>query len=76
MDPSEMTTTQRIADALFRTQGTTLGIVLLDARDADWSYERIAKHLSDRTDGDVSVSWRTVKAWIDAYREHDTAGAA
>ena len=68
-----ITTAQRIADALLRTQGTTLEIELLDARDRGESFERIARNLAARTDGAIDVASGTVRNWHSLYATSDAA---
>jgi hypothetical protein len=64
------TTAQRIADALLRTQGTSLREYLDERRDSGESFERIARDLASRTDGDIDVSSTTLRNWHGSYREH------
>lgn len=68
----EMTPYQRVADALLRTQGTTLAIFILDQADEGVPGEVIARKLSDRTDGAVDVTGQAVRNWIKDFRATET----
>ncbi len=71
-----LTPYQRVADALLRTQGTTLAIVVLDADDAGKSAHSIARELHERTDGAVDVTAQAVRNWVDQFREHSDETSA
>jgi hypothetical protein len=72
----ELTSYQKVADALLRTQGTTLPIVVLDLADQNVPLRHIARHLFDRTDGAIDVTGQAVKNWIDQFRENETREVA
>lgn len=64
----KLTRYQRVADALLRTQGTTLQIFVLDQADEGVPAELVARKLADRTDGAVAVSGQAVRDWTKQFR--------
>ena len=65
----ELTAYQKVTDALLRTRGTTLEIVLLDAQDAGQSFQATTRQLRDLTDGAVEVTPEAVRKWTQAAQE-------
>jgi hypothetical protein len=60
-----LTSHAKTVDALLDAKyGTTLSEFLTSHRDGGHSYERIARELHDKTEGTVSVTWVTVRNWI------------
>lgn len=58
------TNTQRMAEAVL---GTDLKGYLEDAYQQGLSYEAIARALHSDTDGKVSISYGTVKRWLNEF---------
>jgi transposase len=63
--PTTLNGNQRMANAILEHQGTTLRDLLSELHGAGMSYEQIAKRLHSETDGVVSLSYQTVKRWLD-----------
>ena len=57
------TGSQRLADLLLQPDG--LRFYLADKRHRGASLERIARDLHDDTKGQVSITFRTVRRWLD-----------
>jgi transcription initiation factor TFIIIB Brf1 subunit/transcription initiation factor TFIIB len=65
-----------VADAVLRTQGTTLEIWLADRREVRRTYRELADELAEKTDGMVKVSHEAIRRWCRAYGIEDDRGAA
>ena len=66
-----------VADAVLRTQGTTLEIWLADRRQVRRTYRELADELDEKTDGLVKVSHEAIRRWCLSYGiDNDRAGAA
>lgn len=65
--PSSLTTQQRVIDLLLEREGSTLRAWLAARRDEHQSYETIAKQLYVLTNGEVSISYQTVKRWLEDF---------
>lgn len=55
---------QRVVDLLLEQQGSNLRDWLAERREERDSYETIARKLWSLTDGEVSVSYTTIKRWL------------
>jgi hypothetical protein len=71
-----LTAYQKVADALLRTQGTTLPILVLDLADAGASPAVIAQELANRTDGAVDITREAARLWLRQFRENDSREVA
>lgn len=67
-DPSPLNSQQKMADAILRDRlDTTLGAFLEAHRTQGLTYEAIAQELYASTDRAVSVSYQTIKRWLDDF---------
>ena len=58
---------QRMVDALLQGQSTSLRDFLTEHRGRGATYEAIAQELYAVTDKTVSVSYQTIKRWLDEF---------
>ena len=65
-----------VADAVLRTQGTTLEIWLADRREVRRTYRELADELDAKTDGLVKVSHEAIRRWCKSYGIDDDRSAA
>ncbi|HLF43233.1 MAG TPA: hypothetical protein VJA46_06875 [Acidimicrobiia bacterium] len=64
MTDRSLTAQQRVVDLLLEKNGSTLKDWLSGRRAESTSYEDIAKQLYVLTDGEISISYTTVKRWL------------
>ena len=62
--PTDLTSQQRVVDLLLEQQKSNLRDWMAARRDEEDSYETIAKKIYVLTDGEVDVSYTTIKRWL------------
>lgn len=69
MGQDTFTTLQRTVDSILRSKGTDLLSFLADARTQGWTLEKTSQQLFRLTEGDVSVTFGTLREWRKALLE-------